>query len=64
MSNVKETEIDIAKWVASIIPSDLWDRNCHLTYAQMAEVPELGKYTDELRKADSYWYRMRKTSHY
>jgi hypothetical protein len=64
MNNVEFNRPDIAEWVASLLPPELWDRYCYLSYAQMAEVPELAKYADDLRKADRDWYRERKTRHH
>jgi hypothetical protein len=57
MSNVEPTQTDIAAWIASLLPSELWDRYCYLTYAQMAEIPELAEYADDLRAAQKDWYR-------
>ena len=64
MSNVELTQTDIAKRIAALIPSELWDRYCHLTYARMAEVPELAEYANDLREAERNWYRACKTNHH
>ena len=64
MSNAELTQTDIAKWVESLLPPDLWGRYCYLTYAQMARIPELAKYADHLREAESGWYRAYKTRHH
>lgn len=63
MSNVEPTQTDITEWVASLLPSELWSRYCYLTYARMAEIPELAEYADDLREAEREWCRARKTSH-
>ena len=60
MSNVDLTQTDIAEWIASLLPPELWDRYCYLTYARMAEIPELVEYADDLREAERDWYRVRK----
>ena len=57
MSNVELAHPDIAEWVASILPPELWDRYCYLSYAQMARVPELAEYADDLLKAERNWCR-------
>jgi hypothetical protein len=60
MRNVEPSEIDVAEWIKSILPSELWERYCHLSYTQMARIPELAKYADQLREADRNWLRERK----
>jgi hypothetical protein len=57
MSNAELTQTDIAEWIASLLPPELWDRYRYLTYAQMAEIPELAEYADDLREAEKHWYR-------
>jgi len=61
MSNVELAQTDIAEWIASLLLPELWDRYCYLSYAQMAEVPELAEYADDLREAERDWYRAYKT---
>ena len=51
---------DIALHVKSLLPPELWERYCHLSYAQMAQVHELSEYATELSKADLEWHRERK----
>ncbi len=62
MSHVQPTQTDIAEWIRSLLPSEIWDRYCHLTYAQMAQVHELEEYADELHEAEGDWYRAYKTT--
>jgi hypothetical protein len=64
MSHFELAQTDIAEWIASLLPPELWDRYCYLTYAQMAEVPELAEYADDLREAERDWYRAHKTRHH
>ena len=61
MSNVELAHPDIAEWVASLLPPELWDRYCYLTYAQMAKVPELAEYAHDLLKAERNWCCANKT---
>jgi hypothetical protein len=63
MLHDKSTLPDITQWVKSLLPPELWEQYCHLSYAQMALVPELKDYTLELREADRHWHRVRKTRH-
>jgi hypothetical protein len=57
MRHVDQTQTDIAQWIKSLLPPELWERYCHLTYARMAEAPELAEYSDDLREAERDWYR-------
>jgi hypothetical protein len=57
MNNTELTQTDVAEWVASLLPPELWERYCYLTYARMAEIPELTEYADNLRTAERHWYR-------
>jgi len=57
MNNTELTQTDVAEWVASLLPAELWERYCYLTYARMAEIPELTEYADNLRTAERHWYR-------
>lgn len=53
---------DIAQWVQSLLPPELWQRYSYLTYAQMANTPELVDYADTLREADRQWHRAYKAT--
>jgi hypothetical protein len=59
MQSAEATDIDVDQWVRSILTKELWERYCHLTYAQMACVPELAEYAEDLRHADREWLRER-----
>jgi hypothetical protein len=64
MQSAETAHVDVDQWVKSILTKELWDRYCHLTYAQMARVPELAEYAEDLRQADKEWLRERtKHSH-
>ena len=63
MSNVELTQTDIAERVAALLPPELWDRYCYLSYARMAKVPELAEYANDLREAERSWFRACKTGH-
>jgi len=43
---------DIAQWVQSLLPPELWECYCNFTYAQMATIPELAEYAEALREAN------------
>jgi hypothetical protein len=38
MLHDESTLSDIAQWVKSLLPPELWERYCYLTYAQMADI--------------------------
>ena len=60
MHHDETSQIDIAAWVKSFLPTELWERYCHLSYCQMARIPELAKYADQLQEADKSWLRARR----
>ena len=51
---------DIDLQVKSLLPPELWERYCHLSYAQMAQVHELSEYSMELSNAAREWHRARR----
>jgi hypothetical protein len=53
---------DITQWVKSFLPPELWERYCHLSYMQMAQVPELADYSVELQEAARMWLHARRVS--
>jgi hypothetical protein len=61
MNYAEISQINIAAWIESILPADLWERYCHLSYSQMARLPELAEYAEQLREADRIWLRARRT---
>jgi hypothetical protein len=63
MSTLNWSQPDIAEWIASLLPSELWEHYSYLSYAQMAEVPELADYAEDLREAERDWERVRKQGH-
>jgi hypothetical protein len=60
MINLDLAQTDIAERIASLLPAELWERYCYLTYARMAEVPELAEYAGDLLEAERDWYNVRK----
>jgi hypothetical protein len=52
---------DIDQWVKSLLPPELWERHCHLSYVEMAQVPELAEYSMDLLDAHRMWHLARKT---
>jgi|CXWL01.1.fsa_nt_gi hypothetical protein len=52
------TTNDIAAEIEEIIPSHLYERYRHLSYADMAEVPELSDWAEALRTAEREWNKL------
>lgn len=57
MTETEPTDSDIAQWIQTLLPAELWKRYCHLPYSHMARIPELAAYADSIREADRRWYR-------
>jgi hypothetical protein len=64
MTHMELTQTDIAEWIESLLPPELWGRYCHLSYGQMARVSELAKYAERLREAEKEWYRACRIRHH
>lgn len=43
--------------IESLIPVQLWAKYKHLSFGEMAEIPELFDYADALRRAEAEWFR-------
>jgi hypothetical protein len=50
------TQSEIFESIQSLIPADLWPKYIHMTYAEMADVPELAKWRDYLLAAEDEWF--------
>lgn len=50
------TQSEIYERIESMIPAELWRKYSHLGYAEMADVPELEPWVDELQQAESDWF--------
>lgn len=50
------TQSEIFADMESQIPADLWVKYAHLSFGEMADVPELADYADELRQAEEDWF--------
>jgi hypothetical protein len=50
------TQSKIFEAMEDLIPADLWAKYAHLSFGEMAEVPELEEWADELRQAESDWF--------
>jgi aryl carrier-like protein len=50
------TQNDIYARIESLIPAELYERYTHLSYAEMAERPELAQWRDELLTAEREWF--------
>ena len=62
MRELEPTGADIAQWIQSLLPPELWQRYCYLTYAQMANAAELVDYAEILHEADARWHRAYKAT--
>jgi hypothetical protein len=49
------THLEIYQTIECAIPLDLRERFGHLSYADMAEVPELAPWAEQLRQAEREW---------
>ena len=47
-----ETKEEIYKEIKSVIPFDLWTKYNNLSYREMAKVPELAAWSNQLLDAD------------
>ena len=50
------TQNDIYNEMVALIPPELWDKYSHLSFAEMAEIPELAEYAADLRRAERDWF--------
>ncbi len=50
------TQAEIFEEMEDLIPAALWAEYKHLSFGEMAEVPELDGYADELRQAETDWF--------
>lgn len=53
----EETQAEVDARYQAIIPQDLRDRFGHLSYGDMAEMPECQAYADELRELERDWWQ-------
>lgn len=51
------THLEIYRTIEPHIPAELLEKYGHLTYGEMAEVPELAQWADRLRRAEEEWTR-------
>lgn len=52
------THLEIFKTVEPLIPAELLEKYGHLTYGEMAELPELEQWRDVLLRAEREWTRI------
>jgi hypothetical protein len=50
------TQAEIFESVQSSVPADLWAKYSHLSFGEMAAMPELAEYADELIEAEANWF--------
>lgn len=46
----------IYETIESLVPTELWEKYKHLSFGEMAEIPELGEYSDKLKQAEIAWF--------
>lgn len=51
-----KTQSEVYDEIKRIIPASLWEKYSHLSFAEMAEVPELEDYASDLIKAENAWW--------
>jgi hypothetical protein len=51
------TQTEITAHVRGLLGSELWDRYILLSFAEMAEQPELAPWRDQLLQAEEEWWR-------
>lgn len=49
------TQSEVFAEIEALIPSEFWAKYVHLSFAEMAEVPELNEWREELLQAESDW---------
>jgi hypothetical protein len=50
------TQSEIFETIKSLIPSDMWEKYSHLSFGEMADIPELEEWSDALRQAERDWF--------
>lgn len=55
-SDEKLTQSDIDDNVRILIGNELYNKYNHLSYAEMAQVPELADYKDDILQAEKDWF--------
>lgn len=57
-----KTQAEIYTEMEKLIPTELWEKYSHLSFEDMAEIPELASYKAKLLQAEkdlpSYWRGM------
>jgi len=51
-----KTQSEIFEEMEALIPAALWAKYKHMSFGEMADVPELADYADELLQAESDWF--------
>ena len=59
-ANQMRTQDEIFNQMQALIPADLWAEYNHLSFAEMANVPELEQWSAELEQAETEWYEAEK----
>jgi hypothetical protein len=51
-----KTQAEIGDEIESVIPVVLWGKYAHLSFGEMADVPELHEWAEMLRVAETEWF--------
>lgn len=58
-----KTHAKIEQNIKDVIPSELWIKYSHLSFAEMANEPELDEWKNELLQAEADWWDVYNESH-
>ena len=50
------TQSEVFAEIESAIPADLWEKYSHLSFGEMADIPELEEWRHELEQAEKDWF--------
>lgn len=50
------SQMQIFAEMEALIPVNLWAKYKHLSFGEMAEIPEMADYADDLRQAEADWH--------
>lgn len=54
--NNEQVQAAVFVKMQSLIPAELWAQHSHLSFGEMADVPALSPWADELRAAEKAWF--------
>lgn len=47
---------EIYEIIKSLVPTELWEKYNHLSFSEMAEIPRLEEYSNQLKQAEIDWF--------